>query len=166
MDLNTDLKNVAKVGALSTKIDNLDIDLINSISDEIYQRQPFVMSIILGYRFDVTLQELDEIIKMYFLIWEYFKDKKRVQTKKVTESEFEEIQQRHIDMLFYTEGESDEQVIQQIYHNDFARIKSKVLYADIFLRLHSRPALEKMDEQKRGLLLIGLKSIIECFEKN
>lgn len=37
--------------------------------------------------------------------------------------------------------------------------------ASIFLRFDERPMLLKMDIQKKGSIMIGIKSFIECFEK-
>ncbi|MEJ7736094.1 MAG: hypothetical protein WKF97_01595 [Chitinophagaceae bacterium] len=105
---DNDLSEVTEVTVLANKIDNIDAEYVNSTSDEIFQRQPFFLTVLLGYRLDTTPIELEEIMKIYFLIWEYFRPYSNVQTKKVTEDYFETIQSKHIDMLQYAEGEIED----------------------------------------------------------
>ena len=44
-------------------------------------------------------------MKIYFLIWECFRNNKNVLTKKVTEADFHKVLNKQIDMLKYMEGE-------------------------------------------------------------
>lgn len=162
---NSDFKETAELANLVRKIDNLNVDYVNSISDEIFQLQPFFLTVLLGYRFDVKPEELDEIMKIYFLIWEYFRNNKNVQTKKVTEADFEKIQSRHVEMLKYIEGEFNQEEIQNIYSYDIEIIKSKSLLTAVLFRYHTRPVLIKMDEESKGIVFIGIKCFIECLEK-
>jgi hypothetical protein len=118
----------------------------------------------LGYRFDTSAEELEEIMKVYFLIWEYFKNNERVQTKKLTETDFERIQKRNIGMLDYATGETGWEETKGIYSADIQNLKSKALLAAVFFRFNTRAALLKMDTERKGIILIGIKSFIECFE--
>jgi len=154
-------KQLAKV---QIKIDNIDAEYVNLVSDEILKKQPFFLTVLLGYRLDTTPIELEEIIKIYFLIWEYFKTHKKVQTIKVTEDHFETIQLKNIAMLQYCEGELDEVEKIKIYISDLSNLKSKALFTAVLFRYNERPGLLKMDERKKGIILIGIKSFIECFE--
>lgn len=164
MDISkNDLKEVTELAKLQHKIDSIDAEYVNLTSDEIFQKQPFFLSVLLGYRFDTTTQELEEIIRIYFLIWEYFRQNASVQTKKVTEEYFETIQNKYIEMLQYAEGERNE-VRMQIYASDLDNLKSKALLVAVLLRYNTKDALLKMDETKRGIVLIGIKSFIKCFE--
>ena len=104
-------------------------------------------------------------MKIYFLVWEFFRLKPKVQTIKVTESNFNKILNRNIKMLKYSEGESKERDKLEIFAYDLHNLKSKSLMASIFLRFDERPMLLKMDIQKKGSIMIGIKSFIECFEK-
>ena len=81
------------------KIDQIDSDYVNSTSDEIFKLQPFFLTVLLGHRLDVTADELEEIMKIYFLVWEYFRLNPNVQTKQVTEAYFDRIQKKNIEML-------------------------------------------------------------------
>lgn len=97
------------------RIDQIDSDYVNSISDEIFRCQPFFLTVLLGHRIDVSMEELEEIMKIYFLVWEFFRLKPKVQTIKVTESNFNKILNRNIKMLKYSEGESKERDKLEIY---------------------------------------------------
>ena len=147
------------------KIDKIDSDYINTVSDEIYKIQPFFLSVLLGYQYDVSMDELDEIMKIYFLVWQYFRLEPNVQKKQVTEADFSKIQKQNIEMLKYSEGESSADTKSALYSNDLQGQKSKSLLTAVFFRFNERPILLKMDIEKRGAILIGIKSFIECFEK-
>jgi len=159
-----DVDDMSEIFKIREKIDNLDAEYVNEISDEIFKYQPFFVTVLVGYHIDVSPEELEEIMKIYFLIWEYFKQNKNVKTKKVTEAFFENILNRNIQMLKYVDGETEQHEIQKIYVNDLQRLKSKALFAEIFHRFNSRPVLLKMEKPLNAIILLGIKSFIECFE--
>lgn len=146
------------------KIDQIDSDYVNSISDEIFRCQPFFLTVLLGHRIDVSMEELDEIIKIYILVWEYFRLKPNIQTKKLTEPNFNKILKKNIKMIKYSEGESKEIDKLEIFAFDLQNLKSKSLITSVFFRFKERPTLLNMDIQKKGSIMIGIKSFIECFE--
>ena len=110
------------------------------------------------------MEELEEIMKVYFLIWEYFKHNKNIQAHKITQEHFEKIQNRNIHMLRYVEGERNQDVVSEVYANDLKSLQSKSLWTTILYSFNSRPVLLKMDQESRGAIFIGIKSFIECFE--
>ena len=122
------------------------------------------MTVLLGYRLDVTTEELEEIMRIYFLIWEFFKMKRKVPTYKITETDFEKAQSRYMHMLKYVEGESDQKEITNIYTYDLERLKSKALVTAVLLRYNTRPVLKKMDMDIKGIIFLGIRCFIECFE--
>lgn len=159
-----DFKEVPEIAKLQSKIDNMDAKYVYEISDEIFQKQPFLLSVLLGYRLDTTPEELEELMKVYFMIWEYFKSHKNVQSKKVTETYFEKIQRRNIQMLKYTEGEPENGDKLKIFSGNLQNLKSKALFAAISFKFNNSPGLSKMDAELKGIIIIGIKSFIECFE--
>jgi hypothetical protein len=78
--------------------------------------------------------------------------------------EFEEILKKNIQMLKYSEGESNHIDKMKVYSNDLNYLKSKSLFAAIIYKFQNRPILIKMDENNKNSILIGIKSFIECFE--
>ena len=158
-----DFDEIETLANLSQKIDNIDAAYVNTVSDDIYKKQPFLLSILLGYHNDVTPIELEELMKIYFLIWEYFKDNKNIQERKLTEQLFEEYHNRNIQMLSYVDSEdSDQQTI--VYKQELQNLKSKALMTVILYRFNNRSGLIEMNEKTRGIILIGIKTFIECFE--
>lgn len=154
-----------RITKIITKIDRIDSDYFNVITDEMNQHQPFLLSILLGYRFDFKPEEVGEIIKIVILIWEYFRENKNIKHKKLTEQHFERILKRNLGMLKYLEGESDPSEMLNITSSDLDHLKSKALLTGIFYRFDTQSALVKMDLGTKGTILIGMKSVIECFEE-
>ena len=158
-----DLEDTKIIAGIIQKIDAMDEAYATSIADDIYKKQPFFLSSLLGYHFDVTPIELEEIMKAYFIIWEFFKDNKNVQNQKITQKLFEKICDRNISMLHYANGETAEQQ-PAIFHSDLQNLKSKSLMSVILFRFKDHPNLADMSIQVKAQILIGIKSFIECFE--
>jgi hypothetical protein len=159
-----DFEETSKLAATIRRIENIDANYVNLVSDEIVAKQPFFLSVLIGYRMVTSPEELDEILKIYFLIWEYFKDNKGVQANKLTESYFEEVQQRNIEMLKCSIGEPTGKERLEIYAADLQNLQSKALLTAVLYRFNTKPVLLKMIDKKKGIILIGIKSLIECFE--
>ncbi len=159
-----DFNETEMVVGLLKKIDTIESEEAVSLFDEIYKEQPFLLSVLLGYHVDVTPMELDEIIKLHFLIWLYFKKIQPGKRNLISESQFTSIQNRNIEMLKYADGESNERDKLEIYGADIQHIKSKALLTAILFRWNERPTLRQMNTTAKGAVLIGAKSFIECFE--
>ena len=132
--------------------------------DEIFKRQPFFLSVLLGYHLDLTAAAMDELMKVYFIIWEFFKDNKDVRLYQITENQFERIQLKNLHMLKYAEGESSVQERNSIYQQDLQNVRSKALLTSVLFLFNSRPALLSMDEKIKGIIYIGIRTFIKCFE--
>ncbi len=146
------------------KIDQIDENYVNVITDEIFKFQPFFLSTLLGYHQDVSMEQLEEIMKIYFVIWEYFVPKARIKTKQITEADFYKAENKNIGMLKYCEGELIEDNQTSIYADDIQKLKSKSLWTAVLFRFNERPIINKMDTEIKAPVLIGIKSFIECFE--
>jgi hypothetical protein len=93
-----DQKETKKLAEIIAKVDSMDAEYVNTISDEIFKKQPFFLTVLLGYRFDVKPLELEEIMRLYFMVWEYFRLKANLPTKKIGKKDFEKVQNRHLKM--------------------------------------------------------------------
>jgi hypothetical protein len=147
---------MSEMVALFAKIDRIGPEYVNTVSDEIYAQQPFFLGVLLGYRFDVSPEELEELMKIYFLIWEYFKKNPNRRVKQVTERDFETAQRRNIQMLKYAEGETEESR-DKLYSDNWDNLRSTALIAAIFIWFKERPVLSKMNEETKGIILVGIK---------
>ena len=158
-----DYNETEKISHLLKKIDNIDKQYVDSVTDEMYQYQPFLLSLLLGYQYDLQPKEAEEILKIYLIIWEYFKDKKNIKTKKITEEQFEISEKKNLQFFNYLE-KSEGKDKNYAISSDLENQKSKALLTAIFLRFKTRPVLLSMNEKNRGIITIGLKSIIDCLE--
>jgi hypothetical protein len=159
-----DSKETKRLAELIVQIDQIDADYVNSVSDELFKRQPYFLNILLGHRADLSLVELEEIMKIYFLVWEYFKLNQNLKTKQVTEAYFNKVQDKNIQMLRYAADEPKEKDKLEIYSFDLQSINSKSLLTAIFMRFNERPNLLNLNYEKKAVIMIGIKSFIECFE--
>ncbi len=159
-----DFKETSMVANSMNKIDNINGASAEKIMDEISLRQPFFLSALLGLHFDISKVEHEEIIKIYLLIWEYFKIKPKVQSVKITQKSFEDRCLKNTHMFKYVEGEQNKSAKKEIYANDLQKVKSKALLTMIILRFNTQPLLQDMNPEIKGMIMIGIKSFIECFE--
>lgn len=159
-----DFSEAIDLAKLQIRMDTIDAEYVNLISDEIFQKQPFFLTTLLGYRFDLTPIELEEIMKIYFLIWEYFRTNTKVQTVKVTETYFESILNTNLALLIFAEAESNEEEKAKLFSSNLGNLKSKALFTSVLYRFDESPVLLNMEAEKKDIILIGIKSFIECFE--
>lgn len=160
-----DFDELPELTRLVNKIAAINKEYANQISEEIFQKQPYFLTILLGYRLDTTALELEEIMKIYFLIWEYFRSNNNVQTIKVSETSFESSMQKHIEMMNYAEGESGQDAQMQIFSADLKELKSKALFTAILFQFNNILVLNQMEKRKRGIILMNIKCFIMCFER-
>ncbi len=160
-----DKKESLRVGQLIKKIELIDEKYVNEESNKISQKQPFLISLILGYRFDLKPLELEEIMKVIFLIWEFFKKHPQTEIAKITETQFMRIQQRNVYMLKYFEGEQSRNSKLEVISADLENLNSKSLFTEVIFQFNQKVPLLNMKNETRGIILVGLKSLIECFEE-
>lgn len=156
---------ILRVGQLIKKIEHIDEEYVNKESDLIFKKQPFLISLLLGYRHDLKDHELEEIMKIIFLIWEFFKNSSQINQTKISESQFETVQQRNIYMLKYYEGERGLKAKKEIVANDLKNLKSKSLFEGVIFQFAEKNTLSEMEDETRGIILVGMKSLIECFDE-
>ena len=61
-----DKEESLRIGQLIKKIELIDEKYVNEESYKISQKQPFLISLILGYRKDIKPLEFEEITKVFF----------------------------------------------------------------------------------------------------
>ena len=101
---------------------------------------------------------------MYYILWEYFKDKKNIRKIKLSEELFEKVHLKNIHFFKYLEVENKEgfDLTTKI---DLENIQSKALLTDLLFRYQTHPVFLEMKYETRVIILIGIKSLIECFEE-
>lgn len=132
-----DKEDIVKVSEIIVKINNIDADNANSELDVIFQQQPFLISLILGYKIDLKSEEVEEMMRIIFIIWEYFKQNEIVRQVKITQSLLEKVQLRNMHLLKYLEGEPGKEKKSEIIASDLGHLNSKALLTGIFLRFNT-----------------------------
>ncbi len=165
-----DIKESEVIRQLIRKIDKIDENYVNAEIDVIFQKQPFLISLTLGYKLDLKEKELEEteleeIMKVIFLIWEYYKNYKQVGKIKISESQFDRIQQKNINMLKYFEGVQGENTKLDLVASDLDHLNSNALLAGILYQFNNKKPLINMNNLVKGQILIGMKCLVESFEE-
>jgi len=154
-----------KITSILNQIDKNEFCYFNITTEEINQYQPFLISMLLGYKIDLKLEEFEEISKVIVLIWEFFRENSKVRKTKLTEQQFEKFHKKNIDLLKYLEVEQNEQEIIFVTKSDLNFLKSKSLLTAIFYRFKNQESLKEMSWKTKGIVLIGLKSLIESLDE-
>ena len=71
----------------------------NKVTDEIYKYQPFILSVLMGYKMDIQLQELEPLVKLYLLIWLFYRDQKSVKNIPITPDRYMIAEEATVRML-------------------------------------------------------------------
>lgn len=158
-----DREQHGEIAKLLSLTDNVDDQYLHRATDEIYVYQPFLLSMFLGYKLDTSDAELDEILKIWLLIWEFFKEKRNIRTIKLTEQCFEQAQSKNVAFLRYLHEKGNDEVMEERVSNN-KELGSKSLFATILVNFHTKPALVRMDMEKKGIILVGIKSLVEALE--
>lgn len=119
---------------------------------------------LLGYRTDLEEDQLEDILRVLLLIWEFFKDKQQYSGQQIQAAQFERIQNRNAAMLKYMDGAESGEEKTFITKSDLSKLKSKALFSAVMFLLNHLQSLARMDMYDKGILLVGMKSLIECFE--
>lgn len=165
LKIKKDKKEIKKIEQLIEKVHQIDEEHLENELDVIYQQQPFIISLLLGYQVELNKPELEEIIKVVILIWEYFKNQQKIKQAKISESQFMRIEQKNIHMLEYFKGEAGESEKIQFVASDLGNLRSKPLFTAVLTQLNQKRGILNMNEEIRGIVFIGLKGLIECFEE-
>jgi len=133
------------------------VRLIESMGEE----QPFL----LAYLFAIGDNELDEdeksfLLYMGILIWQCFK-RLHPHLPPISQQAFENTQETNIQMLEYLETESE------AYFYEFVQMLMQDFPQPALLQFLTESIFEDEDirDKNKGMLLIYLKVVIECFQQ-
>lgn len=159
-----DMRETVLIQEIIHRVESIDENYANRESDLMFQQQPFLISLILGYRVDLKAEELELVTKCIFVIWEYFKSNEKVKRTKIVEEQFERIHKRNFHLIRYFERETEEAKLKLI-ELDFDHLKAKALYTGVMHILKINNPLNSKNSQTHAVSLVGMKCLIECFEE-
>ncbi len=129
--------------------------------------QPFMLSLMLGHKYDLEPEVHGEVIMLFGLVWMYFREHKKARITPLSQDQFEKKQQQNLRFLKYLEGETTGSAAHtKATAADMQRMQSKALWTAIVYRFNERKALQNLEGVLKAMVLIGLKSIIEGLEQN
>ena len=134
------------------------------ISDRIVAHQPFMMSMLLGFRIDFEPDQLEGIFGMMLIIYLFFERCTDIAAVQITEGDMDIKQQKNIDIMLACDQEQNVLAQDQLSKEQFANLHSRALLAGVLGLLNEDPELAKMENHLRGILLCGMQSLIECLE--
>lgn len=161
---DTDFGQTDRVAELVRFCDTADIKTLEQVTDEIYRHQPFLISLFMGYKDDVDMLQLDEVLRVLIIIWLFFKEHENVKSSKITVNTFEARQMKNVRFLKYLDGEPSKQDQDNIIDANLGALESKALFTAVLFKFKEGPALKKLHPEPSGIMLLGMKSLIECFE--
>jgi hypothetical protein len=161
----SDFTEIDELVLLSDQMDALSAEEISQIGDEIFMFQPFMLSNMVGFHLDVSKPVHSEIIKLYFLLWKYYKKKDSVSVK-ITLEQFEKVNDRDIAILKQLSNQHGTPQFMETLIGDMQKTRSKSLLSIFYFRFETRPVLKDCNNELKIIILNGLKSFITCFDEH
>ena len=161
-----DINEIRIIEELIKKVENIGLAEASGISERIVKNQPFIMSLLIGYKFDVEEDQLNDIMKMLFVIYLYYEKYGKVNKKQINSREFEKFQSRNIQFLKYFSGEQNAENELETNKQYLSNLRNKSLFTGILLMSNTQKSFKRMKEETRGIILIGMKTLIDCLESN
>ena len=161
-----DIVETKFVGELIKKVDKIGLTEASEITDRIVKNQPFIMSLLLGYKFDVKAEQLNDIMKMLFVIYLFFEKKTDVSKNQIDSKEFESYEKRNIQFLKYFSGEPTKKNQLETNEQYLSNLNYKSLFTGILFMSNTQIGLKKMNSETKGIVILGMKTLIDCLEAN
>jgi hypothetical protein len=158
--------DLIRLNEIITQVYTADIAYFDLVVDKIFANQPYVIEFYLSYRNDIIQEALGEVIKICFVIWEFFDSNLHVKYTKITDNQALVFVKKNHHMLAYLEGELANGKGDDVVESNIVSIRSKALLAFVHAKMNNCQALLRIDIHSRGLLLRDFQSLIECFEEN
>lgn len=161
-----DLEETKLVAALLKKVKQLDLTEVESISARMVEHQPYMMSLLLGYRFDVEKDQLDDVMRMLFLIYLFFERKTEIKKKQIDAEEFRKHQSKNGHYLKYLEGTKGRKAIAKINEEYLAHLRYISLFTGVIDLAQTQVSFQRIDPEVKGIVVLGMKTLIDCLEAN
>jgi hypothetical protein len=158
-------KEFNAINDIAERIVNEDMPYIKMLMKEVVRCQPFYASTMADITKDLDIEESDDIMSLFLIVWGAFRKYPACMETAVGEEQFERVQQKNISMFRYLEKEEDTGLFDDIVYNDINRLDNGPLMSFISHCFRAWPALTRMDFNDYTIALVVLKSFIECIEE-
>lgn len=70
--------DIKQIAAIKAEIENrmINFDYSNNVTEKLFCYLPFIISTLMGYKMDVAMDDLPDLVNLYVLIWIFYRDKK------------------------------------------------------------------------------------------
>lgn len=160
-----DYREAEDTHRMLTNLDRLESEETEELIDDVYSKQPFLVSLILGYKTAFREERSVEITKLILLVYQYFELKNLIGEEQITPELFERKQQKNISLAEYAGSDADENEKVEKVTADILGLKSIVLLACVWVAFDAKKPLMYMSMDDQEPVLMALKSLIECFEE-
>lgn len=151
--------------AIMERVDRMDAAARNQTGTEIARFQPVILGVFNSRRSELSLDEQAEVLRLCFIIWEYFKIRKPLREVKITPSQYLRYRSNETAFINYL---AKEEPVQGKRAEDlaFSAIHSRVLWTAIIRRSYQSKVLQDIiGRNPAGLYLLDLRALIKCFDE-
>lgn len=158
-----DFLQVERVAAILNEVGPMNPEELFQSLEEINQFQPLMIRLLLGYKDRLREQELNEFARDLIIIWKFFDNNVFIRKNPLTEEFFMEVDKKNIEFMKYLSGEHSGTSFDEACAADLESLESKALFTGMLFRYNEIEAIKQMDTELKGEILLGVKSLIECF---
>lgn len=172
MDItNHNIEEVEIIKTILQKIDEMQGGGEESVYTRIYENQPFILSMMMGYEANVDEgvlyeEQFNAIRDMLFMVFLFFEQKTDISRKQLTEAEFANQFQLNIDFLDYLSSEEDLDAKLELSESNLSKMRFKNLYTSLMFISNEDKHFQKMDDEYKSATFLEMKTLIECMEAN
>lgn len=166
---NRDIEETEALKEILQRIDEIEVGGEEPIYTKIYENQPFILSLMMGYEAELDEGNIDEeqfeaMRDMLFMIYLFFEQKTNIQRAQVTDQAFVDRFQLNIEFIEYLSGEEDPDKQIALSEDDLAKIHYISLYTAIMHIAHDYLSFQKLDDEFKAAVFLEMKTLIECME--
>ena len=146
------------------KVNKLDVNQAEALSDEIGKSHPFIISIFLGYKAskEFTSAQLNEILRILVTLWFYNKGSL---ANKITAVKYDKIADKNFGFLKYWAGENEKDK-KKTLADYFKHQANDVLLVFIMACVREKNEFKNLSIEEQAKLILELKSVNDCLEDN
>jgi hypothetical protein len=159
-----EIEHFRAILASEKRIDADELGYMEELLNEILECQPFMASMMLGFHHDLKPAESDAVIRIFLIIWSFYRKYPAVRINPLTEARYEEVLLRNLKRVEYAGGEEDQEQFRQVIRLDVNGMKSKSLYTIIVHRFDTLQILKEIEIMEKGQLWMGTKALIDCLD--
>ncbi len=132
--------------------------------ERLAKRQPFLMSMLIGYHKDLSPQVFEVVARCLLIVWRFHEDAGRDRIP-ITAEGYERARDRNLRMLHYAQGEPDLCATMAVYKLDLEAKPGRMVTAALRRIFSHDPALNGQSTSSRGERLVELNALNDLFHE-